>query len=229
MAEERLRCALPLPVALYEGFERAHQLAAVGALGLLDRGQDRVAEEPQRVVVLQRQQQLEGAEVAVGGERRGAVAVAVGRQRPRLERAARLVEAAPQLAGRDRAPGARGQRLAADPRHARVQALGEREQLVVVERRQQRAQEAPGRRDEPAAGLLAHGARSAPPRPPRGPAATGRAPARRPARAGRTAPAGAPGPAPRGRRTRARSSRRPPAGARCRRRRAGAAARARRS
>src|SRR5919205_1357880 len=60
--------ALPLPVALDERLQRAHELATVGALPLLDRGEDRVAEQPQRLVVLQREQQLEGAEVAIGGQ-----------------------------------------------------------------------------------------------------------------------------------------------------------------
>src|SRR3954451_4786063 len=44
VAEELARRALPLPVALDEGLERAHQLAAVGALALLDRREDRVSE-----------------------------------------------------------------------------------------------------------------------------------------------------------------------------------------
>src|SRR5215212_5950169 len=58
MAVELARGPLPLPVALDERLERAHQLPAVGALALLDRGEDGVAEEAQRVVVLQRQQKL---------------------------------------------------------------------------------------------------------------------------------------------------------------------------
>ena len=155
MTEERLRRPLPLPVALDEGLQRAHQLAAVGALGVLDRREDRVAEQPQRVVVLQREQQLEGAEVAVGGERRAeasplsASARASSAQRASWKPRRRSAE-------RDRAPGAGGQRLAGLARHARVHARGEREQLVVVGGRQQRAQEAPGGGDQPAAGLLAH-------------------------------------------------------------------------
>src|SRR5215211_5664414 len=79
--------ALPLAVALDERLERAHQLAAVGALALLDRREDRVAEEPQRVVVLQRQEQLERAEVAERREqRRGGrapAAVRLARERVR--------------------------------------------------------------------------------------------------------------------------------------------------
>src|SRR4051794_7976990 len=115
VAVELPRRLLPLAVALDEGLERAHQLAAVGALPLLDGREDRVAEQPQGVVVLEREQELEGAEVAVGRKAggRGAVAVAADRQLARLERAARLVEGAPQLAGGGGAPGARGQ-LGAD-------------------------------------------------------------------------------------------------------------------
>ena len=125
VTEERLRRPLPLPVALDEGLERAHQLAAVGALGVLDRREDRVAEQPQRVVVLQREQQLEGAEVAVGGQRAAPVAVAVDGQRARLQRAARLVEAAPQLGRRDAAAGARRER-AGRPRAPRARACARR-------------------------------------------------------------------------------------------------------
>src|SRR3954469_13235503 len=83
MTEQLLGGPLPLPVALDEDLERAHQLAAVGALTRLDRRQDRVAEQPHAGVVLQREQQLEGAQVAVG---RQPVAVPVGLQRDRLER-----------------------------------------------------------------------------------------------------------------------------------------------
>src|SRR5215218_651767 len=122
VAVELARRLLPLPVALDEGLERAHELAAVGSFPLLDRREDRVAEQPQRVVVLQREQELERAEVAVGRQprrRRAVGAVAADRQRTRLERAARLVERAPQLAGGRGAPRARGQvgaDLARDPR-----------------------------------------------------------------------------------------------------------------
>src|SRR5215210_1820952 len=70
MAVEGARGALPLPVALDERLQRAHELAAVGALALLDRGEDGVAEEAQGLVLLERQQQLEGAQVAVRRERR---------------------------------------------------------------------------------------------------------------------------------------------------------------
>src|SRR3712207_3436105 len=90
-AVELVRGALPLAVALDEHLERTHELAAVGALALLDRRQDRVAEQPQGVVVLERQQQLEGAEVAIGHEHRLGRAVPVGAaERAGLERAARL-------------------------------------------------------------------------------------------------------------------------------------------
>src|ERR1051325_5861011 len=41
MTVQLARGALPLAVALDERLERAHQLAAVGALPLLDRGEDR--------------------------------------------------------------------------------------------------------------------------------------------------------------------------------------------
>src|SRR5690242_16110683 len=46
MTVQLARRPLPLPVAFDERLERAHQLAAVGALSLLDRGEDRVAEQP---------------------------------------------------------------------------------------------------------------------------------------------------------------------------------------
>src|SRR3954462_9616201 len=77
---------LPLPVALDERLERAHQLAAVVALAVLDRPEQRLAEQAQRVGVLEREQELERPEVAerrqAGLRRRAAVAVpvAVGRR-----------------------------------------------------------------------------------------------------------------------------------------------------
>src|SRR3954447_16518676 len=124
---------LPLAVALDEGLERAHQLAPVGALALLDRRQDRVAEEPQGVVVLEREQQLERAEIAVGRQpgRWGAVPVAADRELACLERAARLVEGAPQLPAGRGAPRARGQLGAALACHAQADALGEPEGLLL--------------------------------------------------------------------------------------------------
>ena len=104
MAVELARGALPLPVALDERLQGAHQLAAVGTLAILDRSEDRVAEQAQRVVVLEREQQLERAEVAERrqeGCRRPAAGVPVGLpgERLRLQGAARLVEGAAQLRG----------------------------------------------------------------------------------------------------------------------------------
>src|SRR4051794_8454009 len=122
--------ALPLAVAFDERLQRAHQLAAVRALALLDRREDRVAEQPQRLVVLEREQQLERAEVAIGREPRGRPVV--GGQAACLERAARLVERAPQLTGRDHPAGA-GRQVGADlGADAPAQALGEREHLLVA-------------------------------------------------------------------------------------------------
>src|SRR5688500_13101305 len=46
MAVELLGRPLPLPVALDEDLQGAHELAAVGALPLLDRREDGVAEQP---------------------------------------------------------------------------------------------------------------------------------------------------------------------------------------
>src|SRR5438552_3713033 len=57
VAVEPPRRGLPLPVALDEGLERAHELAAVMALAALDRTEQRLAEQPQRVGVLERQQE----------------------------------------------------------------------------------------------------------------------------------------------------------------------------
>ena len=111
--------ALPVAVVLDERLQRAQQLAAVLALGALDRLQEAVAVEAQRVVVLEREQQGEGAEVAVRGDVGG---VAVG-ERGRLERAAGLVEGAAQradaggAAGRGADPVAAG---AAGERRARA-------------------------------------------------------------------------------------------------------------
>src|SRR3954447_2108538 len=53
VAEQLPGRALPLAVALDEGLERAHELATVRALALLDGREDRVAEQPQRLVVLE--------------------------------------------------------------------------------------------------------------------------------------------------------------------------------
>src|SRR5918995_5796883 len=67
----KLACRpLPLAVLLDERLERADQLVAVLAGRVLERAQHAVAVEPQRVVILQRQQQLERAQVPVRGHRR---------------------------------------------------------------------------------------------------------------------------------------------------------------
>ena len=68
MAVELARRALPVAVVLDVGLERAQELAAVLALGPLDRLQQAVAVEPQRVVVLKREQEGERAEVLVAGD-----------------------------------------------------------------------------------------------------------------------------------------------------------------
>src|SRR6187551_3846697 len=95
----QLACRLlPLAVLLDERLERADQLVPVLAARSVERTEDAVAVEPQRVVVLQREQQLEGPEVAVRRDGR----LPVPRQGRRLERAARLVERAPQRADRPR-------------------------------------------------------------------------------------------------------------------------------
>src|SRR5690349_6558009 len=93
--------ALPLAVLLDEGLQRAQQLAAVLLVAGLDRAEHAVAVELQRLVVLDREQQGEGAEVAPGGDLRAAAVVEGGR----LEGAARLVEGAAQLLGRGRPAG----------------------------------------------------------------------------------------------------------------------------
>ena len=70
VAVELARRPLPLAVLLDERLERADQLVAVLAGRVLERAEHAVAVEPQRLVVLQRQQQLERAQVAVGGDLR---------------------------------------------------------------------------------------------------------------------------------------------------------------
>src|SRR5688572_1399715 len=119
MAVELLRRALPLAVVLDERLERAHELAAVLPLPRLDRAEQGVAEQTARLVVLQAEQELERAEVV---PRAHPAAVRVG-HRPRLERAARLVQRAAGLAGGDRAAGAGGHALAGPGRHPRAHAL----------------------------------------------------------------------------------------------------------
>src|SRR3954447_4330720 len=150
MAVELARRRLPLAVGLDEGLERAHELAAVVALALLDRPEQRLAEQRQRVGVLEREQQLEGAEVAVGRQALGRLAVA---QRLCLERAARLVEGAARLGRRDRPAGAGAHALA----EAQPDALAELKELLVGEAGQQRARELARARDQPAGGLVAQG------------------------------------------------------------------------
>src|SRR6185295_15641844 len=152
VAVEPARGRLPLAVALDEGLERAHELAAVVALAVLDRAEQRLAEQPQRVGILQREQELERAEVAVGGDGAAAVAVArgavagpavgAGAELARLERAARLVVGLARAADRHRAPGAGGGPRAERLGGAVDQALGDLEQLVVEEARHERADEA---------------------------------------------------------------------------------------
>src|SRR4051794_29931632 len=62
VAEQLARGALPLAVLLDEHLERAQQLVAVVAVAaVLERAEDAVAVEPQRVVVLEREQELRRA------------------------------------------------------------------------------------------------------------------------------------------------------------------------
>src|SRR4051812_37290381 len=124
VAEELARGALPLPVLLYEHLERAQELVAVFAAAVLERPEHAVAEEPQRVVVLERQEELERAEVAVGGDVRVAVPVRWWRERRGLERAARLVEAPPQRR-RGRDPARRRARVAVALRDRLARPAGE--------------------------------------------------------------------------------------------------------
>ncbi len=108
VAIEPSRRPLPLAVLLDERLQRADQLAAVTTLARGDRAEDRVAKQAQRLLVLQRQQQLKGAQVLI---RRDAQAVQgrPGAQRQRLERASSLVEAPPGPAGLGCAPDAKPQ------------------------------------------------------------------------------------------------------------------------
>src|SRR4051794_40791731 len=158
MAVELPRGALPLAVALDERLERAHQLAAVGALAVLDRREDRVAEQPQRLVVLEREQQLEGTEVVEGGHRPRR---AVAGQLAGLERAARLVERPAGVTGRRRAARAGdqlGARVARDPQ---AHPLRELEQLLVaaLRGREQRARKTARAGDQARRRLVAHRSR----------------------------------------------------------------------
>src|SRR6476620_6345724 len=92
---------LPLAVLLDEGLQRSQQLAAVLRVAALDRAEHAVAVEVERVVVLNREQQGEGAEVAPGGDLRGGPVLEGGR----LEGAARLVEGVTQALRQRRAAG----------------------------------------------------------------------------------------------------------------------------
>src|SRR5436305_1693965 len=108
MAVQAASGPLPLAVLLDERLQGSHQLAPVVALGGLDRAEDRVAEQPQRLVVLEREQQLEGAQVLVRCDPLGCGSVAAVRlagdaQRQRLQSTSGLVEAAAGVAAGDRA------------------------------------------------------------------------------------------------------------------------------
>src|SRR3954467_15930873 len=88
VAEDPPSALPPPPVLLQERLQRLQQLAAVLALAILDRAEHAVAVEPQRLVVLDREQQLERAQVSPGGHvRRTAV-----RERRHLEGVPGLVE-----------------------------------------------------------------------------------------------------------------------------------------
>src|SRR5690606_3231359 len=84
------------------------QLAAVLLVAALDRPQHVVAVEGQRLLVLDREQQGEGAEVAPGGDLGGGAVL----ERGRLQRAARFVEGTAQPLRLGAAAG-RGPHLAA--------------------------------------------------------------------------------------------------------------------
>src|ERR1700733_2917561 len=99
MAKQRTRSLLPVPVVLDEHVQRAHQLIAILALPLFDRLEHAPTVRPQRLVVLQRQQQLECPQICIRSHLRGA-AIA---QPHRLQRAASLVEGHPQRVRRHRA------------------------------------------------------------------------------------------------------------------------------
>ena len=236
MAVAVARGALPVAVAVDVGLERAEQLAGVALVGVLDRPEDALAIEAQRLAVLDGEQQREGAEVAVRGDLgRGAVG-----ERGRLQRAARLVEGVADPLGRQRAAG-RGAGRAVDLlQRQRAPGSPARRDLPWRRRRRRRAARA-GRPDgappgRPGSG--SPGARRGSARPPARRRARRRA--RRPARRSRRARAGrgcrrapaVPRASPRGPRRRggARSPwRRAPASAPARRRSPPAARRAARS
>src|SRR5205807_1043552 len=141
-----------------------HQLTAVVSLAGLDRAQDGVAEQPQRLVVLEGEQQLEGAELAVGRDLRAwrrrarAVSVAgrgVGAQRYRLQRTARLVKAPARLAAGHGASGTDPNGRVELVGHVAGHALTQGEQLVLLGPGHERAGEVGGGGDQTAGGLLA--------------------------------------------------------------------------
>ena len=107
-----------MAVVLDEHVQRAQQLFAVLALPLLDRPEHPAAVGGQRVVVLQRQQQLEGAEIPVGGDLLAALAVrrrtASSAQRASWKLSRSECVAAGRLAAARTSPKPRGE-LVADP------------------------------------------------------------------------------------------------------------------
>src|ERR1700736_3581584 len=155
MAVEAPGGPLPWPVLLDEGLQRPHQLTTIVALAGFDRREDRVAEQPEGLVVLEREQQLKRAEVLVGsdsrrGERRAtaarltavAVPTAARRsERDRLEGAPRFVEAPPRVGAGDGAASADPHAGSKTDRHPRADALGDPKQLRLREAYDERARE----------------------------------------------------------------------------------------
>ena len=101
--EQFLRRGLPTRVALEEGPEREQQVAAVGAVVAVERREDAVRERAKRLGILQREQQLIGAEV-----RELRVRPALGSAD--LEGVARFTHARPELVERPQGtrPGEHG-------------------------------------------------------------------------------------------------------------------------
>src|SRR4051794_23997447 len=163
MAVQAPRGGLPLAVGLDERLERSHELGAVLAFPALYRGKQGVAVQPQRVGVLEREQQLERAEVARGaqpgraGMARPRVTVATARravmrgarQGQGLQGAPALVVGAPRVAGGHRAP------RAGAPADPRAHALAELVELLVAEAGEQGARHRAGPRDQRGRRLLA--------------------------------------------------------------------------
>src|ERR1700733_3273851 len=110
VAEDLAGGLLPLAVLLDEGLQRAQQLAAVLLVARLDRAEHAVAVEAERVVVLAREQQGEGA---AGGPL--AKAVASSAQRASWKEWRRVSGAAVRLAAARTGPWstARAMRAAA--------------------------------------------------------------------------------------------------------------------